>query len=92
MGFNLTELDAHEQPSDEMRAEWKMFSRQDHTSLLNDSRVDDPRASLEISGFHTAGNVPQAQLATAFAKLGPEYASFAQRDAPIIFHPLLPGM
>lgn len=92
MSFNLTELDAHEQPSDEMRAEWKGFSRQEHTSLLNDPRVDDPRAPLEISGFQTAGNLPQAQVAGAFAKLGPEYASFAQGDAPIIFHPLLPGM
>ncbi|KAF7561557.1 hypothetical protein G7046_g2571 [Stylonectria norvegica] len=92
MGGKLAELDAHEQPSDEMRAEWKSFSRQDHAALLNNPRIDDPRAPLSESGFCVAGNLTKAQLSNSFSQLGPEYASLATDERPILFHPLLPGL
>ncbi|KPM44990.1 hypothetical protein AK830_g1511 [Neonectria ditissima] len=92
MTKNLTELDAHEQPSDHMRAEWKRFSRQDPATLLNDARIDDPRAPPHASGFLTAGCRTKAQVASSFAHLGPECARHAEADVPILYHPLLPGL
>lgn len=88
---NLAEIDAHEQPSDEMRAEWKGYMRQDHKSLLNDPRIDDPRAPLEESGFRQISSVSKEQIAKGFARLDPNLASQAENDIPIIHHPLLPG-
>ncbi|KAM0215707.1 hypothetical protein ACHAQD_008269 [Fusarium lateritium] len=87
---NLAEIDAHEQPSDEMRAEWKGYMRQDHKSLLNDPRIDDPRAPLEESGFRQISSVSKEQVAKSFAHLDPSLASQAENDIPIIHHPLLP--
>ncbi|POR34006.1 Alpha-ketoglutarate-dependent dioxygenase abh1 [Tolypocladium paradoxum] len=92
MTVNLSELDAHEQPSDELRAEWKHFSRLKPQVLLQDSRIDDPRLAPEESGFHTAGAVAREQIAEAFSHLDPEYGTQAKDDAPILFHPLLPGL
>ncbi|PNY28978.1 Alpha-ketoglutarate-dependent dioxygenase abh1, partial [Tolypocladium capitatum] len=91
MAVNLAELDAHEQPSDEMRAEWKHFSRLEPEVLLRDDRVDDPRLPPEESGLHTAGIITREQIAEAFSHLDPEYESHAQSDAPILIHPILPG-
>lgn len=88
---NLTELDAHEQPSDEMRAEWKSFMRQDQKSLLDDPRIDDPRAPLEKSGFRTVTTLSRAQIASSFAHLNPDLASEAEGDVSVIHHPLIPG-
>lgn len=88
---NLAEIDAHEQPSDEMRAEWKGYMRQDHKSLLNDPRIDDPRAPLQESGFRQISSVSKEQVAKGFARLDPNLTSQAENDIPIIHHPLLPG-
>ncbi|KAF5658202.1 alkylated dna repair protein [Fusarium heterosporum] len=89
---NLTEIDAHEQPSDEMRAEWKGYMRQDHKTLLNDPRIDDPRAPLQESGFRQISSVSKEQVAKSFAHLDPSLTSQAENDIPIIHHPLLPGL
>lgn len=91
MTVNLTELDAHEQPSDQMRAQWKAFSRKEPSELIEDPFVDDPRAPLEKSGFVAYSSLPKEQVARSFAELGPEYVKYAERDATIIHHPLLPG-
>ncbi|CAM1505736.1 Fc.00g113730.m01.CDS01 [Cosmosporella sp. VM-42] len=92
MGMKLTELDAHEQPSDEMRAEWKSFSRQDPSTLVEDARIDDPRCPQNLSGFCTARSLPRTQVADSFAHLDPELASQARSDVPVLYHPLLPGL
>ncbi|KAH7192510.1 uncharacterized protein B0J16DRAFT_61596 [Fusarium flagelliforme] len=89
---NLAEIDAHEQPSDEMRAEWKVFMRQDHKSLLDDPRIDDPRAPLEESGFRQVSTISKEQVAKSFARLDPALASEAEKDVQVIHHPLLPGL
>ncbi|KAI9151978.1 Alpha-ketoglutarate-dependent dioxygenase abh1 [Paramyrothecium foliicola] len=57
--FRLDELDAHEQPSDEMRAEWKSFSRMDPGAFNNEPRIDDPRLPLEKTEFRTSGTIPR---------------------------------
>ncbi|KAL3962770.1 hypothetical protein ACCO45_004293 [Purpureocillium lilacinum] len=94
MAVSLAELDAHEQPSDAMRAEWKAFSKQEPEALAHDPRIDDPRLlPLERSGFQaTAAPIKREQLERAFSDLDPELASLAREDAPVLFHPLLPGL
>ncbi|KAK7426615.1 hypothetical protein QQZ08_006945 [Neonectria magnoliae] len=92
MTTNLTELDAHGQPSGYMRAEWKAFSRQDAAKLVSDPRIDDPRAPLRESGFLTTGTMSKAQVASSFGQLAPEFATHAHNDVPILYHPLLPGL
>ncbi|KAJ4138944.1 hypothetical protein NW765_002840 [Fusarium oxysporum] len=89
---NLSEIDAHEQPSDEMRAEWKSYMRQDHKSLLNDPRIDDPRAPLEESGFRQVSSLLKEQVAKSFAHLNPDFALQVEKDVPVIHHPLIPGL
>ncbi|KAG8670023.1 hypothetical protein FPOAC2_09365 [Fusarium poae] len=89
---NLTEIDAHEQPSDEMRAEWKSYMCQDHKSLLNDTRIDDPRAPLEESGFRKVSIISKEQVARSFARLHPDLTSEVESDVQVIHHPLLPGL
>lgn len=91
MAVSVVDLDAHEQPSEEMKAEWKAFSRLDHSVLLNDTRLDDPRLPLDQNGFCKTGVIPQSQMAAAFAALHPGCESEAQDDVPILYHPLLPG-
>ncbi|KAL7785895.1 hypothetical protein V8C37DRAFT_393375 [Trichoderma ceciliae] len=88
------DLDAHEQPSEQMKAEWKHFSRLDQSILLQDTPLDDPRLPLEESGFCLAGHIPRSQISLAFSHLGPEFAAEGAGgdDAPILYHPLLPGL
>ncbi len=89
MTVSLQELDAHEQPSDELRAEWKAFTRLDPKEALSDSRIDDPRLPVSQTGFKTAGSIPKNQIEDAFAHIGMPVS--IEEDAPIIHHPLLPG-
>ncbi|GAB0132259.1 hypothetical protein EsDP_00000700 [Epichloe bromicola] len=86
------ELDAHEQPSAEMRAQWKYYSRLEPSVLAQEPSIDDPRKPLSQNGFRRAGQIDKSQVASAFAELSPELSSLSERDVPIIHHPLLPGL
>ncbi|KAK7218164.1 hypothetical protein V2G26_006167 [Clonostachys chloroleuca] len=90
MTINLGDLDAHEQPSDELRAEWKSFSKKEPAELLNETKLDDPRLPLSQTGFVSAGSISKNQLTEAFKQIG--ISQEAQEDAQIIHHPLLPGL
>ncbi|CAG9936717.1 unnamed protein product [Clonostachys rosea f. rosea IK726] len=90
MTINLGDLDAHEQPSDELRAEWKSFSKKEPAELLNETKLDDPRLPLSETGFVSAGSISKNQLTEAFKQLG--LSQEVQEDAQIIHHPLLPGL
>lgn len=90
MTINLGDLDAHEQPSDELRAEWKSFSKKEPAELLNETKLDDPRLPLSQTGFVSAGSISKNQLTEAFKQIG--ISQEAQEDAQIIHHPLLPGV
>ncbi|KAG8423414.1 hypothetical protein J3458_000314 [Metarhizium acridum] len=92
MTVSLAELDAHEQPSDEMRAEWKHFSRLDPSAVVQDPRIDDPRLPLSENGFQATGKIDKTHVADAFAALGDHLRPSAQEDIPIISHSLLPGL
>jgi hypothetical protein len=92
MTVSLGDLDAHEQPSEEMRAEWKSFVRMDPKVLLNDPRIDDPRRPISETMFQSAGAIPKDAVAEAFRQLRPNQdLEMPSQDAPIIYHPLLPG-
>lgn len=90
MTVNLTELDAHEQPSDQMRAIWKSYSRADKEELLLNGAIDDLEKPEKAAEFVVAGTVPAATLTKGFAFLGSGFDAAAS-DAPIYYHPLLPG-
>ncbi|KAG6002585.1 hypothetical protein E4U21_002968 [Claviceps maximensis] len=95
MAVSLSDIDAHEQPSDEMRTEWKFFAKLDPATLTlqHDPRIDDPRRPLsEKNGFRQAGRIGREQAARAFAELDPKMAGLAEGDVPVVHHPLLPGL
>ncbi|KAG5991650.1 hypothetical protein E4U43_003979, partial [Claviceps pusilla] len=91
MAVSLSDMDAHEQPSDEMRSEWKYFAKLDPSTLAQqEPRIDDPRRLLSENGFRQAGRIGREQVARAFAELDPALAGLAEADVPVIHHPLLP--
>ncbi|KAG5923155.1 hypothetical protein E4U42_005045 [Claviceps africana] len=93
MAVSLPDMDAHQQPSDEMRSEWKAFARLDPSTLSpQDPRIDDPRGPLSEKGFRQAGLIVGSRAARAFAELDPGLAGLAGGDVPVLHHPLLPGL
>lgn len=91
MTVSLGELDAHEQPPDELRAEWKGFTKLSPKEALADPRIDDPRLPPSQTGFKTVGSISQSQIKEAFTHIGMS-ESVVGKDLPIIHHPLLPGI
>jgi len=86
-------LDAHEQPSDELRGIWKTFSKTDQNEILSSGSIDDLATPQTSAGFRQAGSVPSATLRTAFADLlqSSEQDIHVEHDATIHYHPVLPG-
>ncbi|KAI6783611.1 Alpha-ketoglutarate-dependent dioxygenase-like protein [Emericellopsis cladophorae] len=90
MTVALQDLDAHEQPSEGMRAEWKNFTKISHETVLRDPRIDDPRKPLSENGFKTAGHISKSQIKEAFSSIAID--ADIKEDAPLVHHPLLPGL
>ncbi|KAI0808567.1 hypothetical protein GGR55DRAFT_197031 [Xylaria sp. FL0064] len=93
MTIDLTTLDAHEQPSDELRALWKSYARTDHAAFANHPDIDE----LDVSSpgdFQLAGHIPREKLNESCRILQSDVdgAPEVPKDAPIYFHPLLPGL
>lgn len=89
---SINDIDAHEQPSDEMRAKWKSWSRMDAKELkANEAQLDDPRRPPEEAGFLQSGFISKDQRKEAFTTLDPAFAEEATDDVPLLYHPLLPG-
>jgi len=94
MSLAITELDAHEQPSDALRAEWKSFAKADQKDL-DYSKIDDIHDAEKIGQFCVAGVIPAEQVNRAFDSLygdGGASQHHVQDDAPIYYHPLVPGV
>ncbi|KAI1177114.1 hypothetical protein F4777DRAFT_227466 [Nemania sp. FL0916] len=91
--MDLTTLDAHEQPSDELRALWKKYYRTDHAEFANHPDIDELDAS-KPRDFQLAGNIPSEKLRKSFQFLEDEGENgrCVIEDVPIYFHPLLPGL
>ncbi|KAI1079882.1 alkylated DNA repair protein AlkB [Whalleya microplaca] len=94
MAIDLTTLDAHAQPSDELRSNWKRYSRTDHTEFVSHPDIDELDVADDSSAFQLAGHIPSERLINSFRQLEGEAwdKDQAVRDAPIYFHPLLPGL
>ncbi|KAI1810476.1 hypothetical protein GGS20DRAFT_589512 [Poronia punctata] len=93
MPIDLTTLDAYEQPSDELRTQWKKYSRTEHGEFVNHPDIDE----LDVynpGDFQIAGHIPSEKLREAFQLLqgGKGETEEVIKDAPIYFHPLLPGL
>jgi len=94
MMHDLSKLDAHEQPSDTLRAVWKAVSKASQENLIQGAQIDDPRDPDHLAQFCQAGEISADQVTKAYAQLlgrkaeGLETAS----GAPIYYHPILPGM
>ncbi|KAI1758014.1 hypothetical protein F4782DRAFT_476064 [Xylaria castorea] len=92
MTIDLTTLDAHEQPSDELRALWKGYSRTDHAEFVKHPDIDE----LDVSNpgdFQLISRIPSERLKESFQLLQGhvETAPDVTKDVPIYSHPLLPG-
>lgn len=94
MTVNLQDLDAHEQPSDQLRATWKSYYRSDHGAFVDHPDVDDFHIPEKAAELHRSGVIPAEKLALAFRQIeGPDWNPNQElSDAPIYFHPLMPGM
>jgi meiotically up-regulated gene 157 (Mug157) protein len=91
MTTDITSLDAHEQPSDELRAKWKAYSKTEAVDLSK-LDIDDLRIPEKAAEFVVAGKIPAEQLRASVNHLSPDISStLALEDAPIYYHPLLPG-
>jgi len=94
MAAGVAFLDAHEQPSDELRGAWKTLSRADPGVLIHGHEIDDLSSPERAAEFCLAGSIPSKTLREAFHDFtgddlpGPQVAD----DAPIYHHPLLPGL
>ncbi len=92
MTVDIKDLDAHEQPSDELKAQWKAYSKTDQKDLLNSGDIDDLESTVKAAEFCTAGSIPVERLNSAFQHIcPPESTPSADKDAMIYYHPLLPG-
>lgn len=94
MAVALQDLDAHEQPSNELRATWKSYSRTDHSEFVNHPDIDDIHIPEKAAEFQQSGIIPSAKIVSAIQQIeGPNWsANDVVKDAPIYFHPLLPGV
>ncbi|KAI1768621.1 hypothetical protein GGR53DRAFT_383653 [Hypoxylon sp. FL1150] len=94
MTLDLTTLDAHEQPDEGLKAIWKRYSRTEHEEFISHPDIDELDTTKEDGPFKLAGHVPSERLIGSFKGL--EGAGWDEkqksRDAPIYYHPLLPGL
>ncbi len=87
-------LDAHEQPSAELKGAWKTLSRADPGVLIHGREIDDLSSPERAAEFCLAGSIPSKILREAFHDFTCDDLPGLQAvdDAPIYHHPLLPGM
>lgn len=90
MTLDLTTLDAHEQPSDQLRAIWKGFSRAEKADILKSNSIDDLTIPEKEAEFCVSGTIPASSIRSAFSHL--DEAVEVDEDVKIYYHPLLPGL
>ncbi|KAK7742316.1 hypothetical protein SLS53_004461 [Cytospora paraplurivora] len=94
MTVDLTTLDAHEQPSDHLRAIWKGYAKTEQADLLSSGDIDDVLVPEKAAELKKAASFPAEKLRTAFSRLAGDDPSVPQveEDVDILYHPLLPGL
>lgn len=93
MTVDIKDLDAHEQPSEELRAQWKIHSKADQQHLIDSGDIDDLECPERPTKVCLAGTIPVDRLNAALKHITPPDATpvVAEKEAPIYIHPLLPG-
>lgn len=93
MTVDVTTLDAHEQPSDQMRAIWKGFAKTNQDILLKEGNIDDLSIPEIAAEFQKAGTIPVEKIREAFSCLENDNQSLSpvEDDAVIYYHPIIPG-
>lgn len=92
MTADIASLDAHEQPSDELRAKWKAYSKAEQSDIFKGDDIDDLTIPEKAAQFVLAGKIPAEQLRISFNHVEMDVSSeLILEDAPIYYHPLLPG-
>lgn len=94
MTVDVSGFDAHEQPSAELRAQWKACSKSTIEDLVKDpSAIDDINSVYTSHQFNKVGEIPAEALNKSFGHLCDESTPVFQMEtgAPIFSHPLMPG-
>jgi hypothetical protein len=96
MTINLSDIDAHEQPSASLKNEFKKISQLKEADIpkdlrLLDSRDASPSAGFTSSEFTRCGTISKEQIQEAQSHLGATHLQDAISDVPIFHHQLLPG-
>jgi hypothetical protein len=92
MLVDIKDLDAHEQPSDELRGKWKSYSKAEQKDLIESGDIDDLDSAAKANEFCLAGTISAERLNTSFKHITPGSTPVVvEKDAPIYYHPLLPG-
>ncbi|KAI0026045.1 hypothetical protein F4780DRAFT_774244 [Xylariomycetidae sp. FL0641] len=86
MTLDLTTLDAHEQPSPELRGSWKRYSRTEHKDFVNHPEIDELDPSAPDCPFQIAGHIPGERLRDSYRRLEGD-VSFVPKD-PSVHKPL----
>ncbi|KAI1097546.1 hypothetical protein F4804DRAFT_327338 [Jackrogersella minutella] len=94
MTIDLTTLDAHEQPDEELKATWKRYSKTDHADFINHPDIDELDPTKDVGAFKLAGHIPSERLVDSFKQLEDVswYENQELQDAPYYCHPLVPGL
>ncbi|KAI0104537.1 hypothetical protein F4814DRAFT_455823 [Daldinia grandis] len=94
MTLDLTTLNAHEQPDEELKATWKTYSRTEHEEFTSHPDIDELDPPNTVGAFKLAGHIPSETLTASFEQLEGSSWDGSQviEDAPFYFHPLLPGL
>ena len=88
---DITELDAHEQPSAQLKSIWKSISKADQKDLLSGDSLDDLQSPGKLSEFVVSGHISAEQMRAAFQHVASTDGDEQPGDRPIYYHPLLPG-
>lgn len=93
MTVDVASLDAHEQPSETLRAIWKGFSKADPEETARSGSIDDLEDPEKAAEFKLLHSIPSATLARAFNDfVQDEHCPVrVDGDAPVYYHPILPG-
>ncbi|KAI1843423.1 hypothetical protein JX265_013305 [Neoarthrinium moseri] len=96
MAVDLQSLDAHEQPSDELRALWKSYQKTDHAAFVGHPDIDElpARDAEDLGEFRLSGRIPSEEVRRALQMIGgAEWEPDGDvSDAPLFHHPILPGL
>lgn len=86
-------MDAHEQPSDHLRAIWKGYAKTENINLLSSGDIDDLSVPEKAAEFQKAGSISADSIRTAYTRLAGDDPSIAlvDKDIDVLHHPLIPG-